>query len=146
MIKTIDFAEQLDGNVGMMAPDRERKGAPAVFSFSTTLSGQKNDGEVLSIDSRHIDNRATFMQNYRYWNESTRMMSVENFDSPYFNELVRMGKDALPFIYEGLHRGQDDLVCVLDKIFPGVMKYDGFVTLKEARKKWLWTLKKIGIA
>ena len=52
-----------------------------------------------------------------------------------------MGVNAVPYIVEELEKGPSPLVYALDMIFPGVMKYEGFVSLKEACDKWLSILR-----
>lgn len=117
--------------------EREHKGSPAVFLFSSSVSVVEKDGSFQKIDSNWIDNAATFSQNLKYWNKETRFISTNNFDNSYFLEIVNMGVGAVPFIIEELKKGPTPLVHALDMIFPNIVKYEGFVSLKDACDKWL---------
>lgn len=113
------------------------------FNFSTSISTVAEDGSLQKVDSRHSDNAASFSKNMEYWNQETALLSTGNFNNSYFREIVNMGKDAVPFIMDELKKGPTPVVHALDLIFPNVVKYDGFVTLEEACKKWLSILQKI---
>lgn len=134
MRSDIDVYE--DANTNLDLSVRELKAGPASFSFSSSFSLIDNDGEVKELDTKETDNNAIFSQNYKYWNKETGVLSTNNFDNSYFEGIVNMGIDAVPFILEELDKGPSLLVHALDRIFPGVMKYDGFVSLKEACDKW----------
>lgn len=117
--------------------DRELKCSSVAFSFISSLSTTNKDGTIIKIDSVKTDNAAVFTQNLKYWNMETGFISTNNLDNSYFKEIVNMGVDAVPFIVEELKKGQTSLVHALDMIFPNVVKYDGYVSLKEACDKWL---------
>lgn len=110
------------------------------FGFSTQATIKDVSG-VHNIDTRQLDNRTQFVQNFKYWNDQTEFMSVNNYDNTYFDRIVEMGTDAVPYIIEELEKGPTPLVHALDLIFPGTVEYDGFVTLKDACKTWLSILK-----
>ncbi len=133
----IDYIEELDGKDAVSLAEREHKGSPAIFLFSSSLSAVTKDGSLEKIDSNEIDNAATFSQNLKYWNQETDFLSTNNFDNSYFQEIVNMGVEAVPFIVEELKKGPTPLVHALDKIFPDVVKYEGYVSLKDACKTWL---------
>ena len=88
--------------------------------------------------------REKFQRNYDKWNQETNMLSSNVFDNSHFRNIVNMGKDAVPMIYDELKKGETPLVYALDMIFPGTMQYNGFVTLKEACDQWSSTLRKTG--
>ena len=48
-----------------------------------------------------------------------------------------MGTEAVPYIIEEMKKGPTPLVHALDLIFPGVVEYDGYVSLKDACDTWL---------
>lgn len=121
--------------------DREMKGSPASFAFSSSVTGISDNGETCVIDTAESDSMAMFSQNYRYWNKETQFSSANNIDNAYFQSIIDMGSDAVPYIKEILEEGPSPLVYALDMIFPGVMKYEGFVSLKEACDKWLSILR-----
>lgn len=126
---------QETGTVKTLA-ERELKAGPVSFDFSSSLSLIDNDGEVRELDTKEADNNAIFFQNYKYWNQETGILSTNNLDNSYFQGIVNMGADAVPFILKELDKGPSPLVHALDRIFPGVMEYEGFVSLKEACDRW----------
>ncbi len=136
-MSNVDYIEKIDEKNSVSLAEREHKGSPAVFLFSSSMSAVMNDGISKKIDSNKIDKAATFFQNFKYWNQETGFLSTNNFDNSYFMEIVNMGVEAVPFIVEELKKGPTPLVHALDKIFPDVIKYDGFVSLKDACNKWL---------
>ncbi len=113
------------------------------FGYSAVMT-INDDDSVESIDTQESDRRLVFSQNLSYWNKETNVLSVNNFDNGYFKSIVDMGKDAVPLIYEELKKGPTPLVHALDLIFPGVVEYDGFVSLKESCDTWISILKKTG--
>lgn len=117
--------------------ERELKGSPSVFLFSSSVSALTRDGNTEKIGTHEIDKAATFFQNLKYWNQETGFLSTNNLDNAYFQEIVNMGEDAVPFIVAELKKGPSLLVHALDMIFPGVVEYEGFVSLKDACNKWL---------
>ena len=113
------------------------------FDYSAVVTLNDEDS-VESIDTQESDRRLVFRQNLSYWNKETNFLSVNNFDNGYFKSIVDMGKDAVPMIYEELKKGPTPLVHALDLIFPGVVEYNGFVSLKDSCDTWISILKKTG--
>lgn len=132
-----DYIEDYSEISTISLTEKEHKGSPAVFLFSSSVSTVAKDGSSQKINSHGIDNAATFFQNLKYWNKETCFVSTNNFDNSYFLEIVNMGVEAVPYIIEELKKGPTPLVHALDKIFPNVVKYEGFVSLKDACDKWL---------
>ncbi len=137
MNNTIDYIEEFDMASPMSLAERELKGSREVFQFTSSVSGVTKNGASLPIDTKDIDNAAIFIQNFKYWNQETELLSTNNLDNSYFKEIVNMGIDAVPFIVDELKKGPTQLVHALDLIFPDVVKYEGFVSLKDACDKWL---------
>ncbi|MCD8312554.1 MAG: hypothetical protein LUC24_00150 [Bacteroidales bacterium] len=121
---------------------RTNKDNSAPFLFSSSLICVDENGRSVSVDTSEDDRNAVFSQNYKYWNRETAFSSANNFDNRYFMEIVNMGRDAVPYIVAEIKRKPSQLVHALDLIFPGVMKYNGFVSLKEACDRWLTILVK----
>lgn len=86
---------------------------------------------------------AQFAELLSGWNRETAYLSVGNFDNRYFNEIVEMKEDAVPYIYEELKKGPTLLVNALDRIYPGKVKCDGYVPLTTVCNVWLNILSKI---
>lgn len=133
----IDFVKTINNKSSVSLAEREHKGSASVFSFSSSVSAVTKDGSTTNLDDLNIDNAANFAQNFKYWNDETSFLSANNYDNSHFREIVDMGIDAVPFIVEELKKGPTQLVHALDLIFPGVIKYNGFVSLKDACDKWL---------
>ena len=139
---SIDYIEeQKDVRETLSLSERELKNGNVSFQFSLSLSVVNEEGESKSFDTKQVDNAVTFYQNYKYWEQETKMLSVNNLDNSYFRGIVDMGVDAVPYILDELKKGPSQLVNALDLIFPGVMQYEGFVSLKDACDKWLSILK-----
>lgn len=136
-MNSVDYIEEIDGMNSMSLAERELKASPSVFLFSSSVSATTKDGNSERINLDEIDKSATFLQNFRYWNQETGFLSTNNLDNAYFKQIVDMGVDAVPFIIEELKKGPTPLVHALDMIFPNIIKYEGFVSLKDACDKWL---------
>lgn len=136
-----DYIAETDGLNSMSLAERELKGAPSVFLFSSSVSSTGNDGSSTKIDLEEIDKSATFLQNLKYWNKETGLLSTNNLDNAHFKQIVDMGADAVPYIVNELKKGPTSLVHALDLIFPDVVEYDGYVSLKDACDKWLLILR-----
>ena len=123
-------------------PDRELKsGSEPSFNFQSEAVMQDAEGNTERIDTSMMDKRVSFEQNLKYWNAYSNMLSVNNYDNSYFDKIVAMGTDAVPFIIEELDKGPTALVHALDLIFPDTVEYDGFVTLNDACRTWLSILR-----
>ena len=83
-----------------------------------------------------------FQNNLSNWNRETAYLSVGNFNNHYFDEIVKMQEDAVPFIYEELKKGPTLLVHALDKIYPNTVKCEGYVPLSTICNVWLNILSK----
>ena len=118
----------------------ERKGSEGIqvrFSAIRTEAGKKAE----ELDMTASNAKSTFMSNYESWTAANAVSSTSNLDNAYFNEIVKMGKDAVPFIYKELQKGPTDLVYALDEIFGHPIKYSGFVPLKQTCETWISILK-----
>lgn len=121
--------------------DREFKGVSGPsFGISSSASVLTEDGNHV-IDTKDDDNRTLFYQNLAYWNNEIDFNSVDNFDNGYFESIVTMGKDAVPYIISELEQHPSELVHALERIFPGVVEYQGYVPLRDACEAWLSILR-----
>ena len=111
------------------------------MSFGVSVS---SDVKCNQIDMQKSENLNNFKLNNRMWNDEKQFDSFNNYDSGYFDEIVKMGKDAVPYILAELEKGPSPIVHALDLIFPGKVKYNGFVPLKVACDTWISILKQIG--
>ena len=142
MVNSTDINTVSSSELSLSERELKAKGEPA-FAFSSSISLVDNDGNAQKIDMHKTEQNAIFAQNFKYWNQETAFLSTNNVDNPYFQGIVNMGVDAVPFILDELKKGPTTLVYALDKIFPGVMKYEGFVSLNDACKKWIEILEQV---
>lgn len=126
----------VNGSIGKNAEWHNHKS----FDYSAVVTLSSND-ETIQIDTLNAERRLVFNQNLSYWNKETNMLSLNNYDNGYFKTIVEMGKDAVPMIFDELKQGPTPLVHALDLIFPGVVEYNGFVSLKDACDIWISILK-----
>lgn len=139
-----DFIEETSPAVSQTPfIEREHANGEAVFNFSLSGATVSSKGET-SRWSDQASERVNFTQNYRYWTKTSMLDATDNTDNSYYREIVNMGVDAVPFILEELEKGPSQLVYALDDIFPGVMTYDGYVSLEDACKQWISILKATG--
>lgn len=120
---------------------------PAEFNPTDDTSVSLRASVVSGNDVEKVELRETmtacdFDMDLKYWERETAMMSVNNFDNSHFDSIVKMGEDAVPFIYQKLQKGPTQLVHALELIYPEKVVYKGFVTLNQARRIWLKILKK----
>ena len=86
-----------------------------------------------------------FFMNWNYWNNERLLSSVDNYGSSYFDAIVEMKEDAVPFIYRELLKGPTPLVHALDRIYKDEIKYEGYIPLNIVCSLWLDILKRKGI-
>lgn len=110
--------------------------------FSVDLSVSIGNQNV-NLPRREI-NAQTVRMNYEYWNKDSNFLSTGNFDNADFRKIVEMGEDAVPGIVEIIRDHPDPIVHALDLIYPGYMKYDGWVSLKDVCNIWIITLTALG--
>ena len=127
-------------------PAREFKGSSEPsFDYTSSITMQPKGASLEHVDTSSIDNKTSFENNLRYWNQEIAFSSSNNFDNSYFNRIVEMGREAVPFILEELKKGPTPLVHALDLIFPGTVEYNGYVPLNDVCDTWLSILKEIGL-
>lgn len=110
------------------------------------LSAMRSEAgkKAKELDMSDSSTFSTFKSNYESWNATNLLLSSSNIDNVYFQEIVKMGLAAVPYIYEELKKGPTDLVYALDEIFGNPIKYEGFVSLKQSCDLWLSILQKTG--
>lgn len=114
-------------------------------SIQLEISTQVGQEDAISMDSRRIQNESEFLSNMWAWNQDTGLRSVDNYTSNYFDAIVDMKEDAVPFIYRELLKGPTPLVHALDRIYEGEVEYGGYLPLEFVCNVWLEILKKKGI-
>lgn len=94
------------------------------------------------MEASRTSTSSQFQTNLTNWNRETAHLSVGYFNNHYFEEIVKMREEAVPFIYEELKKGPTLLVHALDEIYPNTVKYDGYVPLTTICNVWLNILSK----
>ena len=114
-----------------------RTGTPVEIELSGTLVSSSGSRPIeLSDPERAFE----FHSNLQYWNNTAGFLSVNNYDNSYFRAIVNMGEAAVPYIKKELEKGPTSLVYALDMIYPGRVRFNGFVSLKRACAVWLRVL------
>ena len=85
---------------------------------------------------------AEFASNFNGWVNETSYLTNDIYSNKHFDDIVSMKEDAVPFIIEELKKGPTPLVHALDCIYPGRVKYDGYVPLNIVCNIWLNLLSK----
>lgn len=116
------------------------------ISVRLEISTQEGDKEASHIDTCHAQKESEFTSNLWAWNIDSGLRSVDNFASSYFDAIVDMKEDAVPFIYKELIKGPTPLVHALDYIYKGEVEYGGYLPLDFICEVWLEILKKKGIS
>lgn len=112
-----------------------------LMSIETSISSESKSSHIDMHESESLNN---FQLNNQMWNYEKRFDSFNNYDSGYFDEIVKMGKDAVPYILSEIEKKPSPIVHALDLIFPGKVKYNGFVPLKVACEVCISILRKTG--
>ena len=112
------------------------------YCFMTMSASIDSGDKSCLIDMKESENFNNFSLNNKLWNAEKQFDSLNNFDSGYFDEIVKMGKDAVPYILEELKKGPSQIVHALDLIYPGKVQYEGFVPLKMVCETWISILSK----
>ena len=97
------------------------------------------EAKKISVSERD-KNISIVKTNYRYWNSMSNFKSSNNYDDDNFRQIVQMGEDAIPGIFEIIKDHPDPIVYALDFILPDYVKYEGFVPLEDVCKIWIITL------
>lgn len=106
-----------------------------------------SDGVAVStLDTRKEQEECEFFSNLAGWERDSSFRSMNNFESNYFDAIVEMKEDAVPYIFRELQKGPTPLVHALDKIYEGEMEYEGYIPLDFLCKVWLEILKRKGIS
>lgn len=121
--------------------DHNKTNAFTIISMEASFSTSDNTSRP--VDTKYLENRIRFYENFKYWNYETNAMSVNNYDNASFVDIVKMGLDAVPFIADILEKGPHPIVHALDLIMPDVFEYKGYVSLEENCRQWLQLLRMI---
>ncbi len=78
-----------------------------------------------------------FEENFKKWEDETKFQSTNIYENSHFKNIVKLGNSAIPFIKEKISEKPSPIVHALDLIYPNVINYEGFVSLKEACETWI---------
>ncbi len=101
------------------------------------------ESKKISVSERE-KNISIVKTNYRYWNSMSNFKSSNNYDDDNFRQIVQMGEDAIPGIFEIIKDHPDPIVHALDLILPNHVEYEGLVSLEDVCRIWIITLIAIG--
>ncbi len=110
------------------------------------ISAQSGQDAPHTINVRGAQIESEFLSNLWAWNRDTEIRSVNNYDSSYFDAIVKMKEEAIPLIYRELLKGPTPLVHALDQIYEGEVEYHGYLPLEFVCMIWLEILKAKGIS
>lgn len=107
------------------------------FSVSLLALSQTPDyGQTNTMDVQASKVSTVFRTNFAYWNAQTNMLSDNTLDNDYFEAIVAMGKDAIPFIKEELDKGPTMLVHALNRIMPNTIVPQDYLPLPILCSLW----------
>ena len=81
-------------------------------------------------------NREYFYQEYEAWRKETSLLSVGQYENEHFDNIVKMGEKAAPYLLEVLDKGPNHIVHACDLIYPGEVEYKGYVPLEHGCNAW----------
>ena len=117
----------------------EKQGVSVSFlAFSQTV----DTGRTELIDTKEAEKDLLFNTNYACWNETANMLSNNNLDNEFFERIVAMGPDAIPYILRELEKGPSMLVYALDRILPNKIVHQSYLPLPILCDLWIQYLKK----
>lgn len=83
-----------------------------------------------------MTDKELFYKEYVLWRDETWLRSHSLYDSEHFDNIVKMGEKAAPFILEVLNDGPNHIVHACDLIYPDEVTYEGYVPLDFVCKTW----------
>ncbi|MDO4947356.1 MAG: hypothetical protein Q4E52_07235 [Fibrobacter sp.] len=101
------------------------------------------EGSHLEMNTKEEELFSTFMTNYEIWNNETNFLSCDNYESANFKKITALGESIVPEIYKLIKERPNPIVYALDDIYPGLVEYEGYVSLKDACDTWISILPKI---
>ena len=111
--------------------------ARAGVNVATILLSQTKDyGKSEPVDFTGMQNSMRFHTNYSSWNNVTNMLAYDNIENEYFENIVKMGEEAVPFIREELEKGPTMLVYALARIRPNVIEPQDYIPLPILCNLW----------
>ena len=111
--------------------------ARAGVNVATILLSQTKDyGKSEPVDFTGMQNSMRFHTNYSSWNNVTNMLAYNNIENEYFENIVKMGEEAVPFIREELEKGPTMLVYALARIRPNVIEPQDYIPLPILCNLW----------
>lgn len=98
--------------------------------------------DSLNEANRKCELRERFEEEYSMWKNEMMFISTSVTENKHFENIVSMGVDIVPFILEKIKEKPDNIIFALDKLFPGVVKWNGFITMADACEAWIKILEK----
>lgn len=120
-------------NIVQLGSEEARDG---VNVATILLSQTKDYGKSEPVDFTGMQNSMRFHTNYSSWNNVTNMLAYNNIENEYFENIVKMGEEAVPFIREELEKGPTMLVYALARIRPNVIEPQDYIPLPILCNLW----------
>lgn len=102
--------------------------------------GKANPGLVNQyldkMTTEYNNGRGKFQDELYRWECDTAFSGTQDFENAHFKAIVDMGDKSIPWIHEIIDNHPDTLVHALDEICPGVMIYEGCMSLNEVCEAW----------
>lgn len=83
-----------------------------------------------------MTNREYFYAEYEAWKAETWLLSHGMYDNEHFDNIVKMGEKAVPYLLELLNKGPNHIVHACDLIYPNEVTYEGYIPLDFGCKTW----------
>lgn len=88
-----------------------------------------------------MTNREYFYTEYKAWQQETSLLSVGMYENEHFDNIVKMGVKAVPYLIEVLEEGPNHIVHACDLIYPDEVTYEGYIPLDFGCETWVQILK-----
>ena len=102
---------------------------------------------VVVQKSQYEQDQDEFERHYNAWRYETIIHSDTDkiFENQHFHSIMKMGKRAVPFIYEILKKQDDFVVCALAEIYQcNIVKPGVFLGIKRLCEMWKQKLEREG--
>ena len=109
----------------------------STFLVSRTVGYARSE----KMDASKMQTSVRFYTNYSSWNNITNMSAYNNIENEYFENIIKMGEEAVPFILEELEKGPTMLVYALARIRPNTIEPQSYIPLPVLCELWLQYLR-----
>lgn len=83
-----------------------------------------------------MSDKEYFYQEYNAWMKETGILAHSIYENEHFDNIVKMGEKASPFLLEVLTEGPNQIVYACDLIYPNEVEYEGYTPLDWVCNIW----------